>query len=132
MFSINDIKRLLGMGNFKVLVGSKSVLPGDYDFKDGTATSLVVQPPVVLNLFTSLQDIKQETEHDSKNFILAAGGAVLGAMLLGPLVAIFAFIGLGNSHKVCAVITLKTGEQFLAIINTDVYSELLAIRLANS
>jgi hypothetical protein len=132
MWSVEDVKGFLGMTDIKVLAGD--VPDGDYSFTDG----IMSNGSVSTNLLTELIDLKQETEQDGKNFILKSLGAIAGLIVLGPLAAIFAFIAIGNNHRVCAIVTLKqkkpdgTNFQFLSIMKDDIYQELLAIKLANT
>ena len=74
----------------------------------------------------NLQSVEIVTEENKKEIAGAAGWAIAGTVLLGPLGLIAGALIGGNKKEVTFVCNLKDGKKFLAIAESKIYTKLLA------
>jgi len=123
---VERIKKIFDNKTVKVLAGDLTA--GDWEFNMGVLWGGFDQ----LNLATDLKAIKIETEESAKNIAQTLGWAVVGNIVFGPLGLIAGLAMGGNRKKVCAMCELKDGRKFLAIMDSQIYQQMVALTMTKS
>ncbi len=112
--------------NSKVKVIGGEVHEGEWEYKSGTLWGAFEQ----LDLANGeLQKISPQTEESVKKLSHTLGWGLAGLMTFGPAGALAGIILGGNRKQVCALLELKDGRKFLALMDTKIYQEMLALTL---
>jgi len=125
-YRVERIKKIFDNKTVKVLAGDLTA--GDWEFNMGVLWGGFDQ----LNLATDLKAIKIETEESAKNIAQTLGWAVVGNIVFGPLGLIAGLAMGGNRKKVCAMCELKDGRKFLAIMDSQIYQQMVALTMTKS
>jgi hypothetical protein len=110
----------------KVLAGDLTA--GDWEFNMGILWGGFDQ----VNLTTDLKSIKVETEESAKNVAQTLGWAVVGNLVFGPLGLIAGLTMGGNRKQVCAMCELTDDRKFLAIMDSKIYQQMMALTMNRS
>ncbi len=111
--------------NKKVKVMAGDISAGDYEFNGGVLWGGLDQ----INLATELQKIDVKTEESAKNVAQALGWGAAGA-LLGPLGILAGVTMGGNRKQICALCELRDQRKFLALMDSKIYQQLLALTMS--
>lgn len=118
-----EISKIFDNKKVKVLGGD--ITPGDWEFNMGVLWGAFDQ----LNLNGDLKSVQLQTEESVKKLPEMAAWGLAGS-LLGP-VGLFAGLIIGGNRKsVCALCELKDGRKFLAVMDSKIYQQLLAMTLS--
>ncbi|MBU6451184.1 MAG: hypothetical protein KGS72_05375 [Cyanobacteria bacterium REEB67] len=122
---MDSVKKLFDNNKVKILGGD--IAAGDYEFNGGVLWGGFDQ----INLATDLTKIDVKTEESAKNIAQTLGWAFAGS-LLGPL-GILAGLTLGGNHKqVCVLCELKDDRKFLAVMDSKIYQQLMALSMSRA
>jgi hypothetical protein len=75
---------------------------------------------------SNLQSVELITEENKKKFIGAAGWALVGSVLLGPLGLIAGALVGGNKKEVTFACYLKDGTKFMVVADSKIYQKIAA------
>lgn len=109
----------------KVKVIGGDVTEGEWEFKGGTLWGAFEQ----LDLHSDLAKISPQTEESVKKLSHTLGWGLAGMMTLGPAGALAGVILGGNRKQVCALLELKDDRKVLALMDSKIYQEMLALTL---
>ena len=80
-----------------------------------------------LGITNNLESIEQITEENKNNLLAKAGWGTVGGLLLGPVGIAAGLWFTGKSKEICIACELKTGEKFVANVDSEVYKEFVAL-----
>jgi len=123
---VERITKIFDNKTVKVLAGDLTA--GDWEFNMGVLWGGFDQ----VNLATDLKAIKIETEESAKNIAQTLGWAVVGNIVFGPLGLIAGLAMGGNRKKVCAMCELKDHRKFLAIMDSKIYQQMVALTMTKT
>ncbi|MBP6747906.1 MAG: hypothetical protein WC028_20430 [Candidatus Obscuribacterales bacterium] len=120
------VTKLFENNKVKILAGDLTA--GDWEFKMGVLWGGFDQ----VNLATDLKSMQIQTEESAKNLAQTLGWAVVGNIVFGPLGLIAGLAMGGNRKQVCAMCELKDGRKFLAIMDSKIYQQMMALTMTRS
>jgi hypothetical protein len=120
---MESVTKLFDNKKVKVLAGDFSA--GDYEFNGGILWGGFDQ----INLATELKKIDIKTEEAAKNLAQTLGWGAAG-LIFGPLGVLAGLTFGGNRKQICAHCQLKDGKEFLAVMDSTVYQQLLALTMS--
>ena len=120
------VTKLFENNKVKILAGDLTA--GDWEFKMGVLWGGFDQ----VNLATDLKSMQIQTEESAKNLAQLLGWAVVGNIVFGPLGLIAGLAMGGNRKQVCAMCELKDGRKFLAIMDSKIYQQMMALTMTRS
>ena len=121
---MDSFTKIFDTKTVKVLAGD--IPPGDWEFNMGVLWGGLEQ----INLVQEMKSIEVKTEESSKHIAQTLGWAVAGS-LFGPLGILAGLTMGGNRKKICAFIELKDERKFLAIMDSKIYQQMLALTMAH-
>lgn len=80
-----------------------------------------------IKITDNLTSIDQVTEENKNSILAKAGWGTLGGVLLGPIGLAAGLWLTGKSKEICIACELKSGEKFVANVDTDAYKEFVAL-----
>lgn len=116
---------LLGTKNVNVIAGD--IPAGEYEFEYGSLVNKMFPTDATRNfeLSHNTKSVTLQSEQEAKNWLVAGGFALVGAMF-GPFAAI-AGLCFGGHHKtVCVAVETKDGKKFMAATNMGIAQTLQA------
>lgn len=119
---MDSLNKIFSNNTVKVLGGD--LHQGDWQFSQGTLWGAFDQ----ITLQTDLKSITLQTEESVKKLPEAAAWGLAG-LVLGPLGVVAGLMMGGNKKQICALCELRDGRKFLAVMDSKVYQELLALTL---
>lgn len=112
------------------IIASKDLWTGDWDFNGGMLTPDPASGRAdCVPLMGEIDSIQLQTEESVKDIAKSVGLTVAGGLLFGPLGAIAGYFVAGNRKQVCALIKLKDGKTFLAVMDQRIYKQVLALSM---
>jgi hypothetical protein len=120
---MDSVTKLFDNNKVKILAGD--VNAGDYEFNGGILWGGFDQ----INLATELKSIDVKTEESAKNIAQTLGWGLAGAVF-GPLGIIAGLTLGGNRKQICAMCELKDQRKFLALMDSKVYQQMMALTMA--
>jgi len=120
---MDSLGKIFDTSKVKVLGGD--VAEGQWEFKDGILWGAFEH----IELYNHIDKISPQTEESVKKLSHSLGWGLAGAMVFGPLGALAGVVMGGNRKQVCALIELKDDRKFLALMDSKVYQEMLALTL---
>ena len=79
---------------------------------------------IPLSQIASVQEIGEE---QAKSLLGTAGWAAAGAFVAGPIGAMLGLLMGGNRTRVCAVVTLRDGRNFMGVLDQRAFLSLKAL-----
>lgn len=119
-----EISKIFDTKTVKVLAGD--IAAGDWEFNMGILWGGLEQ----INLAHDLRSIEVKTEESSKHIAQTLGWAAAGS-LFGPLGILAGLTLGGNRKKICAFIELNDDRKFLAVMDSKIYQQMLALTMAH-
>jgi len=119
---MDSVTKLFDNKKVKILAGDVSA--GDYEYNGGILWGGFDQ----INLATELAKIDVKTEESAKNIAQTLGWGAAG-MLLGPLGMLAGLTLGGNRKNICALCELKDERKFLAVMDSKIYQQLMALTM---
>jgi hypothetical protein len=120
---MDSVTKLFDNKKVKVLAGDVSA--GDYEFNGGILWGGFDQ----INLATELEKVDIKTEESAKNLAQTLGWGAAGA-LFGPLGMLAGLTFGGNRKQICALCELRDKRKFLAVMDSKVYQQLMALTMS--
>ena len=123
---MDSVTKLFDNKKVKVLGGD--VPAGDYEYNGGVLWGGFDQ----VNLATDLTKIDVKTEESAKNIAQTLGWGVAGSLVLGPLGLLAGLTLGGNRKQVCVLCELKDDRKFLAVMDSKIYQQLMALTMSRA
>ncbi len=112
--------------NKKVKVLAGDIHQGDWEFNGGVLWGGFDQ----INIGADLVKIEVKNEESAKNIAQTLGWAIAGNIVLGPLGLLAGAAMGGNRKNVCAMCELKDGRKFLAVMDSKIFQQMLALTMS--
>lgn len=114
----------------KVKVVAGDLQAGEWDFNGGMMTpDMSTGLAECVSLMGNIDSITVQTQENVKDIAKTLGLTVAGGVLFGPLGAIAGYFAGGNRKEVCALIKLKEGKQFLAVMDQRIYQQCVGLSM---
>lgn len=110
------------------------ILAGDYpnntfisnSFSFNNTLTLVQGVSKSIDITKKIKNVEIITEENQKKFVGAAGWGLVGGLALGPLGLIAGILAGGNKKKMLVACELKSGEKFIAEVDSKLYQSILS------
>lgn len=123
-----EVENTLDWRKIKVIAGDLHA--GDWDFNGGMLTPDPASGRAdCIALMGEIKTIQPQTEESVKDLAKTLGLSVAGGLLFGPLGAIAGYFAGGSRKQVCALIEMKDGKKFLAVMDQRIYQQVLALSM---
>ncbi len=113
--------------NNKVKVIGGDVAQGEWEYSMGTLWGAFEQ----IDLRHEVKKIEMQTEESVKKLPEAVAWGLAGS-IFGPLGLLAGVVYGGRRKAICALIHLKDDRKFLALMDSKIYQELLAMSITKS
>ncbi|HMY54106.1 MAG TPA: hypothetical protein PKN86_13070 [Candidatus Obscuribacter sp.] len=121
---MDSVAKLFDNKKVKVLAGD--IHQGDWEFNGGVLWGGFDQ----INIGADLVKIEVKNEESAKNIAQTLGWAIAGNIVLGPLGLLAGAAMGGNRKNVCAMCELKDGRKFLAVMDSKIFQQMLALTMS--
>lgn len=121
---MDSVKKIFDNKKVKVLAGD--VPAGEWEFNQGVLWGGFDQ----INIAEDLKSLEVKNEEGAKNIAQTLGWAIAGNIVLGPLGMLAGAAMGGNRKNVCAMCELRDGRKFLAVMDSKVFQQMLALTMS--
>ncbi|MBZ0189687.1 MAG: hypothetical protein K8F91_25805 [Candidatus Obscuribacterales bacterium] len=111
--------------NSKVKVLGGDLTEGEWEFSRGVLWGAFEH----IELQGAIKKVQPQTEESVKKVSETLGWGLAGLVALGPVGALAGAVMGGNRKSVCALIELNDDRKFLAVMDSKIYQEILALSL---
>ncbi len=112
------------------IVAGKDVQHGEWDFNGGMMTpDPATGSAECISLMGEIVSVQIQTQENVKDMAKTLGLSVVGGVLFGPFGAIAGYFAGGNRKEVCAMIELKDGKKFLAVMDNRIYQQIMSLSM---
>lgn len=123
---MDSVKKLFDNKTVKVLAGD--IHNGDWEYNGGVLWGGFDQ----VNIASDLLKVEIKNEEGAKNIAQTLGWAVAGNIVFGPVGLIAGLAMGGNRKNVCAMCELKDGRKFLAVMDSKIFQQMLALTMTKA
>lgn len=121
---LDKINKMLDDKKVKVMAGD--IPSGEWEFNMGALWGAFE----TVQLQGEIKSVQLQTEEGAKDIARTLGWGLAGAITFGPVGALAGLVMGGNRKEVCALFELKDGRKFLALMDSKIYQQMLALSLS--